>query len=108
MLVKPTLRRAIESDIEAISNIALVSLPRDPQWPYRFPHAFKYPEDHKKFTRIRYTEHFANQERGTVCIMVAELPSNEDSSIMKLIAFAKWQLPGSYIKLARDKTKPST
>jgi hypothetical protein len=108
MLVKPTLRRAIESDIEAISNIALESLPQDPQWLYRFPYAFKYPEDHEKFTRKRYTEHFANQERGTVYIIVAELLSNEDSSIMKLIAFAKWQLPGSYIKLAMDKTKPST
>jgi hypothetical protein len=105
MLVKPTLRRAVESDIEAISNIDLLSLPLDPQWPYRFPHAFKYPEHHENFTRIRYTEHLANQ---AFYIMIAELPSNEDPSIMKPIAFAKWQLPGSCTKLVGDKTKSST
>jgi hypothetical protein len=107
MPAKPALRRAKESDIEAISNIALASLPLDPQWQYRFPHASIYPEDHKKFTLIRYTEHFADQEQGTTWIIVAELPSIEDSS-PKVIAFAKWQVPGSVSKRARDETKPST
>jgi hypothetical protein len=105
MLVEPTLRGAIESDLEAISNIALASMPLDPQWPYRFPHASIYPEDHKKYTRIRYNEHLANQ---SFYIMVAELPSNEDPFITKPIAFAKWQLPGSYTKPVGGKTKPST
>jgi hypothetical protein len=104
MPVKPTLRRAVTSDIEAIVNIALESLPLDPQWPYRFPHALKYPQDHENFTHIRYTEHLADQ---AFYIMVAELPSNEDPSILKPIAFAKWQLPGSYTKPAGDKIKPS-
>jgi len=98
MEVKPTLRRALVSDIEAISNIALGSLPLDPQWPYRFPLASVYPEDHKKFTRMRYTEYFANQVQGVSYIMLAELPSNEDPSIKKPIAFAIWQLPGSHIQ----------
>jgi hypothetical protein len=34
---------------------------KDPQWPYRFPLASVHPEDHKKFTSMRYAEYFANQ-----------------------------------------------
>jgi hypothetical protein len=108
MEVKPTLRRALVSDIEAISNIALGSLPLDPQWPYRFPLASVYPEDHKKFTRIRYTEYFANQVQGVSYIMLAELPSNEDPSIKKPIAFAIWQLPGSHIQPVEVEAKSGT
>ncbi|PMD45735.1 hypothetical protein L207DRAFT_420211 [Hyaloscypha variabilis F] len=108
MEIKPALRRAIKSDVEAISRIALASMALDPQWPYRFPLASVYPEDHKKFTRIRYTEYLSNQDIGAFDIMLAELPSNEDPSTTIPIAFAIWQLPGSHIKRTGNKQKPST
>jgi hypothetical protein len=108
MEIKPVLRRAIKSDVEAISRIALASMALDPQWPYRFPLASVYPEDHKKFTRMRYTEYLSNQDIGAFDIMLAELPSNEDPSTTIPIAFAIWQLPGSHIKRTGNKQKPCT
>jgi hypothetical protein len=95
--VSITIRQAEKSDLEAVSTIALASLPLDPQWDYRFPHAAAFPEDHQKFTRIRYSEYFENQERGGCLIMIAELPLIENPTISKAISFAIWQLPGSHL-----------
>lgn len=103
MTAELMLREAKESDIEAISEIALLSLPSDPAWTYRFQYAKDYPEEHKENTRKRYAEYLAGQREGRFCIRVAELHT-EDRTIT--IAFAIWQLPRSRVK-ALDEAKPS-
>jgi hypothetical protein len=95
------LREAKASDIEAISEIALVSLPLDPAWTYRFQFAKDYPKEHKENTREHYDRYFAD---GRFCIVVAELLYIEDKTITRVIAFAIWQLPTSCLKTI-DETK---
>lgn len=84
------IRPANESDLDAIAWIAVDALPADPVCPYRFPYRNQYPEDHAKFTRIRYGDYMAE---GDSVVMVYECPSIEDISIVKPVAFSIWQLP---------------
>jgi len=94
------IRPATESDLDAITWISVAALPADPICPYRFPYMRAYPEDHAKFTRIRYGEYMA---AGDSAIMVFESPSIEDPGINKPVAFSIWQLPGKHIKKTSDK-----
>jgi hypothetical protein len=102
MKVELILREAKESDVKAISEIALLSMSLDPAWTYRFQFAEDYPEEHKENTRKRYDEYLADQREGRFCIIVAELHIEDKT---KVIAFAIWQLPRSRLK-AIDEAKP--
>ena len=98
LAIQMFLRRATESDLNAITDIALAALPMDPQWPYRFPYSGHFPQDHYVCTRIRYKEYLDNVARGVFTIVLAEAPSREDVTVTKPIAFAIWQMPGFHIK----------
>ncbi|KAI1108005.1 acyl-CoA N-acyltransferase [Nemania sp. NC0429] len=87
-----SIRYATPSDLDAIAWIAVAASPADPVFTYRYPYMDQYPEDYAKYTRIRYSENFANPDN---VVMVYECPSIEDPSIIKPVAFAVWLLPSS-------------
>ncbi|MCJ1404944.1 hypothetical protein MMC11_008170 [Xylographa trunciseda] len=95
-----SIRLAKESDLDAIAWISVAALPADPVCPYRFPYMHLYPEDHVKFSRIRYTEYMA---AGDNVIMVFECPTIEDPAVHKPVAFSIWQLPGTHVGKASAK-----
>jgi hypothetical protein len=94
MKIELKIRVAKDSDIEAITEIALLSMSRDPAEIYRYQYAELYPEEHKENTRNRYNEYLIDQRDGKFYITVAELLYIEDETT-KVIAFAIWQLPRS-------------
>ncbi|MCJ1392944.1 hypothetical protein MMC18_005816 [Xylographa bjoerkii] len=89
-----SIRLAKESDLDAIVWISVAALPADPVCPYRFPYMDLYPEDHVKFSRIRYAEYMA---AGDNVIMVFESPTIEDPAVHKPVAFSIWQLPETHV-----------
>jgi hypothetical protein len=93
MEAKLKIRVAKEYDIDAITEIALLSMSRDPAEIYRYQYAELYPEEHKESTRNRYNEYLKDQREGRFYITVAELLDIEE-----VIAFAIWQLPRSLSK----------
>ena len=93
-----TLRHATSSDLDAITALGLSALPDDPIWPYRFPRAQQHPDDHYKFSRIRFSEYLDNAEAGTYAAVVVEAPSKEDASVTQIIAMSLWVLPGYHLK----------
>ena len=91
-----SIRSATASDLDTITAIGLAALPDDPVWPYRYPFAAQFPEDHYKYSRIRYSEYLANVEVGAYAVMFAEAPSNEDPDVKVVVAMSIWQLPGTH------------
>lgn len=90
-----SIRPATQSDVDAITWISVAALPADPVCPYRFPYMHLHPEDHVRFTRMRYVEYMAAGENA---IMVFESPSIEDPTMKKPVAFSIWQLPGTHVR----------
>ncbi|KAH8682703.1 hypothetical protein BX600DRAFT_522179 [Xylariales sp. PMI_506] len=88
------MRAATLADLEAITELALAALPDDPFWLYRYPRAKDYPDDHYKYSRIRFEEYLHNVEAGTYAAMVVEAASEEGQHTTKLIAMSMWALPG--------------
>ena len=99
-----SIRKADLSDLDAMVEVALVAMPMDPQWDYRFPHRKHYHEDTLKFTRERF-KMFLENESGEWHVMVADLPSHENSTVLKVTAFAVWRLPPSGEQVASDAEK---
>ena len=91
------LRPATPSDLDAITRLCLAALPDDPIWPYRFPGAKEYPDDHYKYSRLRYAEYLDNVKAGVYQIMLLESPSKEDPSVSVIIAMSIWHLPGFHL-----------
>ena len=87
-----SIRQADMTDLDAMVDVGLAALPMNPQWDYRLRYRKQYPEDTHKFTRKQFKMFLENEPR-TFQVMVAELPSREDSSISKVAAFAAWWLP---------------
>lgn len=85
-----SIRQADMTDLDAMVDVCLAASPMDPQWDYRLRYREQYPEDTLRFTRKRL-KMFLENEPGNWQVMVAELPSREDSSISKVAAFAAWQ-----------------
>jgi hypothetical protein len=87
------IRPALASDLDALVWIGLAVFPFEPQWPYRYPFAAEFPEDHKKFTLIRYSEWLDAASTPECIIMVAESPSLEDQNITKVVGLSIWRIP---------------
>jgi len=64
MNVELILREARESDIEAISEIARLSMSSDPAWTYRFQFAKDYPKSIKKIPAKDTTNIWQIKERA--------------------------------------------
>ncbi|KAJ8121014.1 hypothetical protein O1611_g10213 [Lasiodiplodia mahajangana] len=91
------MRAASLADLDEITSLGIASLHDDPIWPYRFPKAKQYHDDHIKYSRIRFSEYLENAESGVYAAMVVEAPSKEDASKKKIIAMSMWCLPGYHL-----------
>jgi len=101
------IRPALASDLDALTWIGLAAFPFEPQWPYRYPFAADFPEDHKKFTWIRYSEWLDAASTPECIIMVAESPSLEDQNVTKVVGLSIWRIPRRGPKgESNDKLKP--
>ena len=93
------LRPATSADLDEITALGLASLHDDPVWPYRFSGATAHPDDHYKYSRIRFSEYLDNVEAGVYQSMVVEVPATEsaaDPAVPTIIAFSMWSLPESW------------
>ncbi|MCJ1399663.1 hypothetical protein MMC11_002865 [Xylographa trunciseda] len=100
-----SIRLATESDLDAITWIDVAATPADPVFPYRFPYMHDYPEDHLKYTRIRYGEYMAT---GNGTILVFESPSLENPTVSKPVAFSIWVIPGNHVKKTPEQETSET
>jgi hypothetical protein len=88
-----TVREAVLSDLEQITKIGMSAFPSDPQWDYRYPYRKQYPKEHYDNCKQRWAEWLADSKTPKCKIYVAEIPSNEDSSVRKVQAFSIWKMP---------------
>ena len=84
-----------DADIDAIVDIVIQAFEYDDQWRWRYPYRKEYPEDHYKFTRIYYADYLEMTFAGHNTIMLAETPSDEDPSLLKVISVSIWDNYGS-------------
>jgi hypothetical protein len=89
-----SLRSAKVTDLDALTLIGLAAFPLEPQWPYRYPYATEFPEDHTKFTRLRYREWLQEASTPDCTIVVVGRPSLKDANTMKVVDFSIWRMPG--------------
>ncbi|KAI1131698.1 hypothetical protein F5Y10DRAFT_261859 [Nemania abortiva] len=92
-----TVRAATLADLDEITSLGIASLHDDPIWPYRFPKANEYRDDHIKYSRIRFSEYLENADNGVYAAMVVEALSKENPAVKKIIAMSMWQLPGYHL-----------
>lgn len=85
------IREATIVDLDVITEIALAAFPLDPQWDYRFPHRYKFPEDTRSYTKIGYKTFF-DAPKDSFYVMVATAPSLEDPGVTKPVAVAVWEM----------------
>lgn len=83
-----SIRRAVSSDLDALTWISVAATPADPVCPYRYPLREMYPEDFEKFSKMRLSEYLANAQTGASDFMVYEAPSIQDAYGRKVVAYA--------------------
>ncbi|KAK5635989.1 hypothetical protein RRF57_011701 [Xylaria bambusicola] len=93
-------RTATLADLDEITALGVVALQDDPVWPYRFPNAAEYRDDHVKYSRIRFLAYLENAENGGYTVMVVEAPSKENACVKKIIAMSVWVSPGYHLPKA--------
>lgn len=86
-----SIRRATVKDLDALVDIALKAMPSDPQWDWRFPYRFEFPDDTRLFTRMKY-EDFVRNTDGEWLVMLAECRGLKSRGAPQIIAFAIWQV----------------
>jgi hypothetical protein len=86
-----SIRRATIKDLDALVDIAVNTMPADPQWDWRFPYRFEYPEDTRLFTRIKYEEFLQNND-GEWLVMLAEYRGVESRGAPQVVALAIWHM----------------
>lgn len=99
-----TVREAVLDDLEQITKIGITAFPLDPQWNYRYPYREQYPEVHYECCKQRWAEWLAASQSPDCMILVAEVASNEDSSVNTVQAFSIWKMP-SHLSDEGDKHK---
>lgn len=87
-------RLGLPSDVDAITEVIIKTMPLDPQWDYRFPWRHEYPEDHYKYTRMLF-EYFLDPEYDDWVVMVIEDSLDPGSDDKAIVAFGVWDV--SYI-----------
>lgn len=99
-----TVREAVLEDLDQITKIGISAFPLDPQWNYRYPYREQHPQVHYDCCKQRWAEWLAASQTPDCMILVAELPSNEDSSVTAVQAFSIWKMP-SHLSDEGDKHK---
>ncbi|KXX81484.1 hypothetical protein MMYC01_201720, partial [Madurella mycetomatis] len=90
-------RLGLPSDIEAVTDAVIRTMPLDPQWDYRFPYRHQYPADHYKYTRMLF-EYFLDPSYDDWLVMVAE-DSLEPGSTTSVVSFGVFNV--SYLNKRR-------
>ncbi|OCK79234.1 hypothetical protein K432DRAFT_383259 [Lepidopterella palustris CBS 459.81] len=93
-MVQPSqisVRQGSLADLESMLEIGLAALPMDPQWNYRFPYRCIYPNETRKFTRLRFQEFLENKD-GRWRVMLAEGEDAQGPIQTRLMAFAVWEI----------------
>jgi hypothetical protein len=88
-----TIRQATDSDLEALTWIGIAAFPHEPQWPYRYPYATQFPDDHLRFTRSRYSEWLEAARSGHCVIMVGEVRNIENECQPRVVSLSIWRVP---------------
>jgi hypothetical protein len=86
-----SIRRATIDDLDAMVDIALVAMPQDPQWNWRFPYRLQFPEDTRDFTRVKYEEFLRNAD-GQWLVMLAEREELNGKAAPEAVAMAIWNM----------------
>lgn len=78
-------RVGLPSDIEAVTDAVIRTMPLDPQWEYRFPYRHLYPQDHYKYTKMLF-EYFLDPSYDDWLVIVAE-DSLEPGGSVSVVSF---------------------
>lgn len=84
-------RPGLPTDIEALTDVIIRTMPLDPQWDYRFPHRHEYPEDHYKFTRLLF-EYFLDPAYDDWQVMVVEDSLETGCEDRRVVSFSVWDV----------------
>ncbi|KAK3390098.1 hypothetical protein B0H63DRAFT_464781 [Podospora didyma] len=86
-------RLGLPTDVDALTQVIIQTMPLDPQWNYRFPPALrqKYPDDHRKYTRMLF-EYFLDQSYTDWCVMVVEDSLEPGGSDTAIVSFGVWDV----------------
>jgi hypothetical protein len=85
-----SIRTATMEDLDVMVEIAVATMPMDPQWNWRFPYRLQFPEDTRRFTRTRYEE-FLRDGKGHWLVTLAEYKENSHARA-QVIAMAIWEV----------------
>src|ERR1700759_4208742 len=85
-----TMRKATIDDLDVMVEIALTTMPMDPQWDWRFPYRFQFPEDTRLFTRAKYEEMLVDASNQWL-VMLAE-HKNHTTGKPTAAAMAIWDM----------------
>ncbi|KAK3940278.1 hypothetical protein QBC46DRAFT_364202 [Diplogelasinospora grovesii] len=91
-------RKALPSDVDALTRVIIQAMPLDPQWNYRFPYREEYPEDHYKFSKMLF-EYFLHLDYDDWLVMVVEDSPESDGNNTSIVSFAIWDV--SYVNKRR-------
>lgn len=91
-------RRATCDDLKGLMDVVLSAMPQDPAWDYRFPYRHKYPEDEIKYQTL-FFKLMVDPSYEDFEVNVLEAPSLEDPNILRIVAFAIWDV--TYINKRR-------
>ncbi|KAK4183082.1 hypothetical protein QBC35DRAFT_130313 [Podospora australis] len=86
--MKPRLGRP--SDVEAVTDVIIKTMPLDPQWNYRFPYRGKYPDDHYKYTKLLF-QYFLDPSYDDWTVMVVE-DILKPGDKLSVVSFGVWDV----------------
>jgi hypothetical protein len=90
-------RLGLPTDVEAVTDVIIRTMPLDPQWDYRFPYRHQYPDDHYKYTKMLF-EYFLDPLYDDWLVMVVE-DSLEPGGPIEVVSFGVWDV--SYVNKIR-------
>lgn len=93
------IRLGLLSDVDAITNVIIKTMPLDPQWDYRFPLRKEFAEDHYKYTRMLF-EYFLDPYFDDWTVMVIEDVDPAGSEKLKIVSIGVWDV--SYLNKRKD------
>ncbi|KAI1323668.1 acyl-CoA N-acyltransferase [Xylariaceae sp. FL0255] len=83
----PGIRPATKDDLDSIVWVSAAAFRADPTYTYRYPYIDQYYDDYVAAVRTRYKGTLADPD---ITMMVYEGASNEDSAVLKPIAYSVW------------------
>lgn len=78
-------RRAVQADLNALSELEILARVTDSTWTYRYPYAADHPSDHRKFNRAKF-DTLLNPGSGFEVILA------EDPVTKAPVGLSTWQI----------------